>query len=176
MCRQGTPTDRARPLRNSEWQDHAAGSRRRAGSAHKGVVDGLVLAGHVHRDLRATVRRVETLIQCDRLIELTEIDFRDLNRSYSWAYAQRLGGVFDWCHRVYWDLSERRKDASVLHQLFLYSSFIWRLNGDTKRELEYAERLSRLEQPEDFDIPEALAFVLRYCNARISTLIDHFRQ
>ncbi len=121
--------------------------------------------------IRATLRRVETLLSNDRFRDISDLDWRDVNRSYSWAYAQRLGGTFDWCHRVYWDLLCAAKNYPALHELFQYSSFIWRLSGDQAHELRYANELAKLPNAASGDLSNSFAAVVRYCQTRISELV-----
>jgi hypothetical protein len=87
--------------------------------------------------VRATIRRVETLLDADRADELTGTDRDDLHASYQLAYSQRMTNIFDWCHRVYWRYLTAIKARSQLGELFMYSSFVWRLSGNAARELEY---------------------------------------
>ena len=58
--------------------------------------------------VRATIRRVETLLDANRHSDITQIDESDLWKSYALAYSQRLSGIFDWCHRVVWRYLQRR--------------------------------------------------------------------
>lgn len=91
--------------------------------------------------VRATIRRVETLLDSGRHAEITSTDQRDLWRSYQLAYSQRLAGIFDWCHRVCWQYVKVAGTPEQLVDLFMFSSFVWRINGDTQSEEKYASLL-----------------------------------
>ena len=69
--------------------------------------------------VRATIRRIETLIQADRLSEINCLDRKVLERSYGLAYSQRLLGIFDWCHRVSWTYFEATHDHSRQRNIFV---------------------------------------------------------
>ncbi len=74
--------------------------------------------------VRATVRRVETLLQAGRLSEISELDQRDLLQSYWLAYTQRMSGIFNWCHRVIWEYLDAVGDRDQQRELFRHSSFL----------------------------------------------------
>ncbi|MCA9193989.1 MAG: metallophosphoesterase [Planctomycetales bacterium] len=114
--------------------------------------------------VRATIRRVETLLASGREQEITTIDQRDLWRSYNLAYSQRLVGIFDWCHRVCWQFVEKNRSRQDLIELFMFSSFVWRINGDSKSEILYA-RLLRGTVPQSVGVS-----VLHYLDSRIRSL------
>ena len=94
--------------------------------------------------VRATIRRVETLLDSNRANELTEIDHLDLWRSYNLAFSQNLSGIFDWCHRVCWEVMIETGETKLLAELLLYSSFLWRLNGNNASEAIYLLKLGQL--------------------------------
>jgi hypothetical protein len=97
--------------------------------------------GHDYNFVRATLRRVETLVDFHREDELTATDHQDLLFSYRLAYSQRMSSIFDWCHRVYWKylMATNRKDD--LGELYMHSSFVWRLRGAADEELTYSLKL-----------------------------------
>ncbi len=121
--------------------------------------------------VRATIMRIETLLDASRLPEITDLDKRDLVRSYNLCFTQRMGGIFDWCHRVMWRFLEAIGDRNALRQLFMYSSFIWRLRGDTESELRYVQALSQEDLPSVQHEPGRVAALIRYCQARIALLL-----
>jgi tetratricopeptide (TPR) repeat protein len=63
--------------------------------------------------VRATVRRIDTLIKAGRLSEINELDREDLGRCYAMAYSQRLTGIFNYCHRVIWKYLEEIGDIKA---------------------------------------------------------------
>lgn len=125
--------------------------------------------------VRATIARIDALLQAGRLGDISELDERDLNRSYTWAYSQRIGGIFDRCHRVIWKYLDEIGDERGQRELFLHSSFIWRLRGDYSMELKYVEKLKRADISREPGADRSFAALARYCNARIRTLL-HGRQ
>lgn len=94
--------------------------------------------------VRATIRRIETLLDSGRISEATITDKQDLWRSYQLAYSQKLAGVFEWCHRVYWRFLCETDQREHLADLFMFSSFVWRLNGDVETEKKYITRLATM--------------------------------
>ncbi len=78
--------------------------------------------------VRATIRRVETLLGAGRAADLTGVDREDLLYSYQLAYSQRMSNIFDWCHKVYWRYLTAIRARGQLGELFMYSSFVWRLS------------------------------------------------
>lgn len=122
--------------------------------------------------VRATVRRIEALLSEGRWQEITELDKEDMQVCYSLAFSQRMGGIFNWCHRVVWDYFECSSQRPRMLQLFTHSSFFWRLHGDAAHEREYAERLcnsSGVSEGHSAFRGEETS-VLRYCRARLSAL------
>lgn len=118
--------------------------------------------------VRATIRRVETLIDAKREGELTALDREDLWFSYQLAYSQRLGSIFDWCHRVYWKYLVATKNNSQLGELYMYSSFVWRLSGNTGSELTYSLLLQQeVMKP---SIRFQIAGIIGYLTRRVAAL------
>lgn len=122
--------------------------------------------------VRATIRRIETLLNAGRASEITDLDRHDLSVSYSLCHSQRLGGVFEWCHRVFWNYLESTGDHRALRQLFLHSSFMWRLKGDVESEVRYVRKLEghqlQFEKHGGF-----FSALIRYCNARLRALLPN---
>ena len=112
----------------------------------------------------------EALLQSDRLSDISELDRQDLARSYSLAYTQRMGKIFNWCHQVMWDYLEAIGDRDAQRELFMHSSFLWRLSGDSDNELRYARLLSQAERWDSSVKVGPVAALLRYCLARVKAL------
>jgi tetratricopeptide (TPR) repeat protein len=91
--------------------------------------------------VRATIRRVETLLRSNRAGDLTQRDRDDLWMSYSVCYSQRLS-LFDFCHRVCWEYLQAVGASPDLGELYVHSSFFWRLRGDGPQELKYSIELA----------------------------------
>src|SRR5436853_502358 len=81
-----------------------------------------------------------------RYPEISDLDRQDLSDSYSLAYSQRLG-LFNWCHNVIWDYLEAIGDHEAQRQLFVHSSFFWRLSGNAENELKYTRLLTTRNAP-----------------------------
>jgi predicted MPP superfamily phosphohydrolase len=96
--------------------------------------------------VRATIRRIETLLDSGRIAEVTIVDKQDLWRSYQLAYSQKLSGVFEWCHRICWRFLCETDQREHLADLFMFSSFVWRLNGDVETEKKYIASLSTMHE------------------------------
>lgn len=120
--------------------------------------------------VRATLRRVETLLKAGRTNEISELDKRDLSRSYNMAYTQRLSGIFSWCHRVIWDYYEEIGDDQSQEHLFVHSSFIWRLNGDHDSEKRYVIKLQARDAKGTNSGGGLLSALGRYCRVRLRAL------
>lgn len=119
--------------------------------------------------VRATIRRVETLLDSGRSSELTQVDKSDLWRSYNLAYSQRLSGIFDWCHRVCWRYLSDAGHVSQLENLLIYSSFVWRLNGNNAVEREY---LQKLEDARRQNAAHLAGRISHYISKRLSQLMQ----
>ncbi len=117
--------------------------------------------------VRATIYRIQTLIDARRQSELTLVDRNDLLVSYNLAYSQRLS-LFDWCHRVYWRYLEATEMRDQLNELYIYSSFVWRLNGNAEMELQYSVMLQKESSLSDV-VGSAIAIV-GYLARRIAAL------
>ena len=115
------------------------------------------------------LKGVETLLDAKRFAEITQLDEEDLWRSYSLAYSQRLSGIFNWCHRVFWRYLEVTHQFERQTGLFMVSSFVWRLNGNREMERTYLELLKN-RTSEDFTESSGLTKLLRYCRSRLAAL------
>lgn len=119
--------------------------------------------------VRATIRRIETLLEARRVSEITEYDVRNLWRSYSLAYTQRLSGIFDWCHRVCWDYLEATGQRERQAELLVFSSFVWRINGNADVELRYMRMLST-NWAAPWDPLNQVCRFFGYCKSRLAAL------
>jgi hypothetical protein len=93
---------------------------------------------------RAVVDKARLAASTKSFSSLSFQDRVNLRAAYSFCHAQRLN-MFDSCHRCLWQLFEAEGNIPLLYSLFRSSSFIWRLRGDEKIELEYYQRLSNAE-------------------------------
>jgi len=92
--------------------------------------------------VRATIRRIETLLDSGRTTEISPTDVDDLWHSYHLAYSQRMAGIFEWCHRICWRFLSETNRENQLGALFVYSSFVWRLSGSLDAERKYLGQLT----------------------------------
>ena len=92
--------------------------------------------------IRATIRRIETLLDSGRKAEISPTDVDDLWHSYHLAYSQRMAGIFKWCHRICWRFLSETGRENHLGALFVYSSFVWRLSGSLEAERKYLKQLT----------------------------------
>lgn len=68
--------------------------------------------------------------------------FDDCLRAYSYLYNQRIDSMFEYCHRILWDIFNARGDEKNLLILYRYSSLVWRLRRKTKDEQKYRDALT----------------------------------
>lgn len=103
---------------------------------------------------RAIVEKAKLVISTKSFSSMSFQDRINLRSAYAFCHAQRLA-MFDSCHRCLWGIFEEEQQYSQLYSLFRSSSFIWRLRGDEKIELEYYKRLTDIEMraPEDSKKP-----------------------
>lgn len=99
-----------------------------------------VESGDAYIAARAVVR-LATLVIKDTG-SLPPKDLNDLINAYQYFYGERFIGLFTKAHTALWDYFAKRSDVRNLLILFRHSSFIWRLNGDEDKELEYVKLLS----------------------------------
>ncbi|MFM0395895.1 metallophosphoesterase [Paraburkholderia phytofirmans] len=100
-----------------------------------------IASGDNYNAARAAVKLGTRLLRSGD--PLADGDLRLLIDSYQYFYGQRFGGLFSSAHKALWEYFEQKKDARNLLSLFRHSSFIWRLHENEKRELIYADRLSK---------------------------------
>lgn len=101
----------------------------------------------VYNRIRAVVAKSEELIEEGRQGELARQERRFLSESYSYLYSQRLSSLFDRCHKVIWELASTDGQVPVLVRLFRFSSFLWRVFGETEREKQYLRQLEGFYTP-----------------------------
>jgi hypothetical protein len=68
-----------------------------------------------------------------------------LSSAYSYSYGQRMGLLFDKCHKVLWGVLSKDNLWVQLVRLFRHSSFLWRLKGSDKEETTYLHELDPLD-------------------------------
>lgn len=104
----------------------------------------LEAAKHNH-DFYNQVRAVVTLAERQsQMAGLTEAEHSRLVAAYHFLYSERLSSLFDRCHAVLWNEFERAGQTKNMLNLFRHSSFIWRLNGQDRKEATYLAKLVKL--------------------------------
>ncbi|MBY5705832.1 hypothetical protein HFO38_24465 [Rhizobium leguminosarum] len=86
-----------------------------------------------------------TLELADRKMDAGEAlnpgDLTRLINCYQFLLSERVPWMLDKCHRILWRAFVARREWTNLLTLFRYSSVIWRLRGDEKKEGDYLEQL-----------------------------------
>lgn len=118
--------------------------------------------------IRATIQRVETLLDANRISDISELDQSDLWKSYQVTYSQNIVGIFNWCHRVLWRYLDTTEQREPLSRIFMFSSFVWRLAGDKKTETTYLSKVMAKAK----SLFSANAVLVAYCQTRTSALSD----
>jgi tetratricopeptide (TPR) repeat protein len=95
-----------------------------------------------YNGVRAVIVKAELLLGCNKANELTPADRKLLSYAYSYLYSQRFGNLFDRCHDAVWQLLVSSNDMQQLLRVFRHSSFVWRVRGETEREVKYASQLA----------------------------------
>ena len=78
--------------------------------------------------------------------DLSYEDIQLLNASYSYLYGQRMGALFDRCHKALWLLCVENEYYTELLNLFRHSSFFWRVTDQEAKEVAYFHEIQGLEQ------------------------------
>jgi len=95
--------------------------------------------------IRAVVKKAELLVAEDRLADLSPSNELLLGLAYTYLYSRRLGNLFGRCHAIIWKVLARSKQVVQLLRLFRLSSFIWRLRGETDKEVAYLKDLEGVD-------------------------------
>lgn len=95
---------------------------------------------------KAVIYKASCLVALNKEDGLHPHEKRLLNSAYNYFYMQRMSALFNLSHKILWDIFEKRGDQRGLIKLFRYSSLIWRLQGDSIREHEYAKLLSKTDE------------------------------
>ena len=96
-----------------------------------------------YNKIRAGIAKAELLNGLDRIDELHGKDKRLLGAAYTHTHAQRLGRLFDQAHSIIWKLfASQPNSLPALIALYRHSSFLWRVRGESERELPYLTYLA----------------------------------
>ena len=95
----------------------------------------------LYNRIRALIKKAELSTVSDSSICLNTAEKAMLRQAYSFLFTQRLGALFDQCHKVLWNVLNDEKNEHDLLVMFRLSSFVWRLQGDSDTEKNYVEQL-----------------------------------
>ena len=101
--------------------------------------------GDPYNRSRAIIDKAKLLVDDNRMSELSFNDRRLLSSAYSYAYGQRMSGLFDSCHHVLWAVLWLEKLWAPLVRLFRHSSFLLRIKGADETEQLYLRKLDTLD-------------------------------
>ena len=138
--------------RSRKWVSHAndmalqLAAREKEHSAKVAWLNKVMLSGERGwNEYRAVLEKAKLAASSNHLSSLTLQDRASLRMAYAFCHAQRLK-KFDECHKCLWELFESERNIPQLYALFRNSSFIWRLRGDDQIELEYYQKLVKIEE------------------------------
>jgi predicted MPP superfamily phosphohydrolase len=125
--------------------------------------------GDVYNAIRAIVNLCfSKIVVADQ--DLSDSEELGLIRAYHYLYNQRLGTLFNKCHRALWHVFYSRRDYSSLIRLFRHSSLVWRLGGQDAKEMEYITIISKSAEVMDYKAAGASHNELAYVLSRTSLL------
>lgn len=90
---------------------------------------------------RALLTKAEITLNTKSVNKITEEDLLCLNISYSYSFYQRILILLNKCHDLAWEYWFKQDRFDQLLNLFRYSSFVWRLCGETDQEQRYIDKL-----------------------------------
>ncbi len=101
---------------------------------------------NIYNRVRAFATKAEIILTSKNIDDITKEDLYGLNIAYSYSFNQRLLSILNKCHNLAWQywLDQNRFDQ--LLNIFRYSSFVWRLCGKHKQELECINQLHSNEE------------------------------
>lgn len=118
--------------------------------------------------IRALVKKGELANIKGSSITLKDSEKIMLGQAYSFQFTQRLGNLFDSCHRVLWKTFSDAGNVRSLLFMFRLSSFVWRLNGDIDSEKEYVRQMPEIKEKElNFKAQEKVVLALDYFKKRL---------
>jgi hypothetical protein len=119
---------------------------------------------------RAVVAKGGLLMREKKLEKMTQMDHVYLLKAYQYFHAQRSDS-FTKCHKILWEVMEKKSSLASLYSLFWHSSFIWRIEGNTEIEKEYLSRLVALEESIVFDTSKGFKLEISYFKKRAKILV-----
>jgi tetratricopeptide (TPR) repeat protein len=121
---------------------------------------------------RAIVAKAVAMGESKGYHALSDADLRALGKAYSYLYSQRVSSMFDSCHEALWRGLEARSQVRGLLHLFRYTSFIWRIRGEERKEADYVRRIDhQTVQRVQASLPERFALEVHYYFRRFRILV-----
>jgi hypothetical protein len=99
-----------------------------------------------YNKIRTLALKSDIILKTKNIHEITNEDLFGLHISYSYSFYQRLLSLLNNCHRLAWKYWLEQHRFDQLLNLFRYSSFVWRLCGDTNLEQRYIDELHSNEE------------------------------
>jgi hypothetical protein len=97
--------------------------------------------------MNAVIVKAQRIVDSRSNDTLSRYERTLLEQSYSYLYSQRLGTLFNNCHRALWGLMRSEGVWAHIVRLFRFSSFIWRMRGEETIEKDYLAELNTVEVP-----------------------------
>ncbi|MBI3232694.1 MAG: metallophosphoesterase [Bacteroidetes bacterium] len=94
-----------------------------------------------YNKVRAFVAKADIILNTKDIDKITPEDLLGLNISYSYSFYQRLQTLLNKCHKLAWQYWSKQNRYDQLLNLFRYSSFVWRLCGESDQEQKYIDEL-----------------------------------
>lgn len=124
----------------------------------------------IYNRSRAIVLKAEIQRARGELLKPQEI--RDLAATYSYLHSQRFSDLFDRCHDLLWTIFESRSESAQLLRLFRHSSFLWRIRGNSTKEVEYLRRLDQQKVKEQsVEVARGLMAEIAYFFRRVRAVL-----
>jgi len=98
--------------------------------------------GDTYTKVRALLAKANIVLNSKKADEITNEDLLGLNISYSYSFYQRLSTLLSKCHVLAWNFWLHKKAFDQLLNIFRYSSFVWRLCGETDFEKIFLKELN----------------------------------
>lgn len=118
--------------------------------------------------IRALLAQAKKLLSEGNDEIITKGYLTSLMDAYKYLFLQRIA-LFNRCHALIWEVFEKYGRYDDLYKLYRTSSILWRLNGDSERELRYANILRKYSDSKNNIEYEYVAFVERRHDFLIKT-------
>lgn len=120
-----------------------------------------------YNKIRAIIGRISILATPDNIKMISSKDCYNISIAYTYLFSQRFSDLFNRCHDAIWRLLQYDGQYDKMLRLFLHSSFLWRIMGNTDNEIKYINDLSGV----DFDSNILQRNEYRYFKSRSNYLL-----